>query len=1053
MTRCSPQTRMRSLAAAVAAAFSALPGALPVAVPPLVSLSVGLVSTMTAAQVHAKEARHQGFFACDFVGNTGYETFGGGFATCGGTANTDSFNTAYQTTLSGVNVLSNDTPNTMTVISFTNPSHGTANVTSEGSLTYVPANGYSGADSFSYIADDGAGNVSATVNITVGSWSVDDSFNTAYQTSLTSGNVLTNDIGGSMTVLSNSAASHGTASVNSNGTFTYEPNSGYSGADSFTYTADNGSGNTTATVNITVGTWVVNDTFSTAYQTSLSSGNVLTNDLAGNTMSVTSSTPPSHGAANVNSDGTFTYVPESDYSGADSFTYTAYKSDDHTTATATVNITVGSWAVNDNFTTPYQTALTSGNVLSNDLAGNSMSVSGFTNPSHGTANVQSDGTFTYTPANGFSGSDSFTYRAVRGVGYVAPEKTTFGGHFASPPPEETATVYVTVSAAPVVNNNNFTPPVTVLPTGGGTTTLTTGQSVTVTENGKDGTSINLPPPSTGTGGTNPGSNSVNITLPGTGTVGVSSNTNGTQLGVTKVTLPGATISVNTVTIDQGSASFTATEKGQAVAGLKNGIVVVSGSKDSQVTVDATGANATIGVKGSDTIVVPAGSSGVSGTKVDLPPPTASGGKAATVNLNIGGHELTIQSSQANTTMTFEMKNIGGVQTPVLAVTGNAQVSSSGEDKPLVSVAGNVIKSGKSSGGSHQICNTIIQASSDASSDVVHVVTCYIVLEAGTFSAISGGGNGFAALKDGVVWAGETAEFGKDGKVTGAYLGSKQGTTDAVGDDLVPGGNKFTTSGYNNTAFIPRLNGVALRLDGANLNEALFKVLNQTLGVTTPLTPGQTSQGVLNFQIGSEQVSVIPTRRIRVDTSRADGVSLSSEGGVEVASGGLVTIFAPSVGDPQVFAAKVKVAQALPGAISELRWNGTWKVTGGDGTSYIGRPAWQRRAQPNGIPFSAAKADNVTYNDGVYSQTLVPDFDDYTTLRATFAKELNDPNITVLPNMDGTATAKVNGKSYTLLPQWLLVKTADITGKPAWWAENGVIYIKNADGTAQGFTVK
>ena len=636
-------------------------------------------------------------------------------------------------------------------------------------------------------------------------------------------------------------------------------------------------------------------------------------------------------------------------------------------------------------------------------------------------------------------------------------------------------------AAPVLVT--FAPPpktdTTILPTGGGTATLTGGQSVTVTENGKDGTSISLPPPittpptgTTPTPGT-PTTNVVNVTLPGTGTIGVSSDVADTKLGVTKVTLPGATASVNTVTVDQGSASFTATEKGQAVAGLKNGIVVVSGSKDSQVSVDATGPNTTIGVKSADTIVVPTGSTGVSGTKVDLPPPTASGGQAATVNLNIGGHELTIQSSQANTTMTFEVVNIGGVQTPVLAVTGNAQVSSSGEDKPLVSVAGNVIKSGKSSsGGSHQVCNTIIQASSDASSDVVHVVTCYIVLEPGTFSAIGGGrgaGNNFAAIKDGIVWAGETAEFDKNGVVTSAYVGTRQGDTDAVGDDMAPGGGKFAASGYHVGAFIPRLAGTPLRLNGARLDESIFAVVKNALNVTVlPSTPSQSAQGVLNFNftgnlvnqgvqssnvtytINGDTASVLPSRRVRVDTSRPDSVSISAEGDVDVAVGGLVTTFVTSVPDPKAFAAKIE--QALPGSTSILRWNGTWQVKAADGVTYVGRPLWSYwAATPGAATFSALADGNILYSDNGIAQLLFPDFYDYDTLQGTFRTELSDPSLTVLPRMDGTAVATVNGRSYTLAPQWNVFKpTAD---KPAWWMEGSVVFIKNADGSAQGFTVK
>ncbi len=633
----------------------------------------------------------------------------------------------------------------------------------------------------------------------------------------------------------------------------------------------------------------------------------------------------------------------------------------------------------------------------------------------------------------------------------------------------TATFAATASPAPVVSE----PP--SIPTGGGTATLGEGDSVRVKDNGSDGTSIALPSPVITAQGTI--TRNVNISLPGTGSIGVSSSSNDTKLGVTHVTLPGATTSVSTVTVDQGSATFTASQTGQAMGGLKNGIVVVSGSRDSQVTLDTTGQNARIGVKSSDTIIVPTGSTGVSGTKVDLPPPTASGGQASTVNLAIGGQELTVRSTQANTTMTFQVVDVGGVKTPVLAVTGAAQVTTSGDDKPIVSVGGSVIKSGKS--GSGQICNTIVQASSDASSDVVHVVTCYIVLPAGTFSALNGGvGNNFAAIKDGVVWAGETAEFDKAGVVTGAYLGSKEGTSDAVGDNLMPGGAKFAATGsYQANAFIPRLAGTSLRLKGAKLDESIFNVINNSLGlVGLPTIPGQSSQGVLNFQltgtssaqgvqnplvtyaVNGDIASMAPSRRVRVDTSRADGVSIGDEGAVEVVAGGLVTTFVPAFIDPSAFADAT--TQFLPGSSSTLRSNGSWQVVAKDGTTYVLRPQWSYRKSAS-VPawgaaiFSTAADGNLlisgNFSGNRISQYIFPDFYDYNTLQATFRSELNDSTLSVQPRMDGTAVATVNGKNYTLRPQWTVTR-AD-SSRPAWWKDNGVFYIKNSDGTAQGFTVK
>ena len=70
--------------------------------------------------------------------------------------------------------------------------------------------------------------------------------------------VLANDVSPdetAMTVAILANGAHGTATLSTDGSFTYNPTVGYSGNDSFTYTLTNASGKTdTATVNITIST-------------------------------------------------------------------------------------------------------------------------------------------------------------------------------------------------------------------------------------------------------------------------------------------------------------------------------------------------------------------------------------------------------------------------------------------------------------------------------------------------------------------------------------------------------------------------------------------------------------------------------------------------------------------------------------------------------------------------------------------------------------------------------------------------------------------------------
>jgi hypothetical protein len=73
-------------------------------------------------------------------------------------------------------------------------------------------------------------------------------------------------------------------------------------------------------------------------------------------------------------------------------------------------------AADDHYATIHDTALSVAGpgVLANDHGpiGAPLTASQVSGPSHGMLTLRSDGSFTYTPYAGFSGSDSFTYKAT-----------------------------------------------------------------------------------------------------------------------------------------------------------------------------------------------------------------------------------------------------------------------------------------------------------------------------------------------------------------------------------------------------------------------------------------------------------------------------------------------------------------------------------------------------------------------------------------------------------------------------------------------------------------
>ncbi|MDE2585304.1 MAG: autotransporter domain-containing protein, partial [Betaproteobacteria bacterium] len=113
-----------------------------------------------------------------------------------------------------------------------------------------------------------------------------------------------------------------------------------------------------------------------------------------------------------------TYTPTSGYVGSDSFTYTATNATG-TSAPATVTVTVNPLVPVANGVSATVSFNTATAIPLNITGGTPSSVAVGTAPAHGTATV-SGTSITYTPTTGYSGSDSFTYKAINAGGTSAP---------------------------------------------------------------------------------------------------------------------------------------------------------------------------------------------------------------------------------------------------------------------------------------------------------------------------------------------------------------------------------------------------------------------------------------------------------------------------------------------------------------------------------------------------------------------------------------------------------------------------------------------------------
>jgi VCBS repeat-containing protein len=207
----------------------------------------------------------------------------------------------------------------------------------------------------------------------------------------------------------------------------YTPSANYNGADEFTFqTTDGIEDSNIATVTITVNQVndnpIANPDNKMGQEDTTFGGNLLANDLDidGDSLVAVNATATSHGVLNLMADGTFSYTPEADYVGADSFLYTV---SDGNGGFATGSVMITITQVNDapianddsGYTTLSQPVLVK--VLDNDsdIDSTNLNVGSVGTASHGTVTIKPDGKgVIYTPANGYSGNDQFTYTVTDG---------------------------------------------------------------------------------------------------------------------------------------------------------------------------------------------------------------------------------------------------------------------------------------------------------------------------------------------------------------------------------------------------------------------------------------------------------------------------------------------------------------------------------------------------------------------------------------------------------------------------------------------------------------
>jgi large repetitive protein len=251
-------------------------------------------------------------------------------------------------------VLGNDSDadgNPLTITAATSP-NGTVVVNPDGTITFTPAPNFNGPTTITYTISDGQGGT-ATATVTLNVTPVNDppvarnDVATGAEDTPLRISPLTNDsdVDDNPLTIVSASSPNGTVTINPDGTITFTPDPDFNGPTTITYQISDGNGGfSTATINVTIAAVndppaAVNDVATTPEDTPVTVSVLLNDtDIEDNPLTVTAATSP-NGIAVINSDGTITFTPDSNFNGVATVTYTISDGQGGT-ATATVAITV-----------------------------------------------------------------------------------------------------------------------------------------------------------------------------------------------------------------------------------------------------------------------------------------------------------------------------------------------------------------------------------------------------------------------------------------------------------------------------------------------------------------------------------------------------------------------------------------------------------------------------------------------------------------------------------------------------------------------------------------
>lgn len=315
-------------------------------------------------------------------------------------------------------------------------SNGTLVLDTDGSYTYTPFQHYHGNDQFEFrVCDTGGLCADGVVSITVVPVNdipvaTADVFN-IQEDQIFNGSVSTNDSDADNDVLTYSVIMppiYGMFTLSTTGDLMYHPAANYSGNDQLIYSVCDAQN---ACVQTTVSLVVVpvNDppvltdseifTDEEVISTGILASNASDVDFDSFTFSVV--TPPAHGQLTISSNGNYSFNPDYNFSGMDEFEYRVCDGGgacDTAIVSVTINFVNDLPVVNSESYSGNEDTVITGTVADNDY---DLDIEGLVwliifGPQNGTATMNLEGDFVYTPNPNYFGQDILTYMACDSCG-------------------------------------------------------------------------------------------------------------------------------------------------------------------------------------------------------------------------------------------------------------------------------------------------------------------------------------------------------------------------------------------------------------------------------------------------------------------------------------------------------------------------------------------------------------------------------------------------------------------------------------------------------------